>query len=141
MFDSFKYTKLPSSYQSQAGQTGAAITRQFGKDYGNAGYGLLAQLLQGQGRVDPRLLASAQTANARSTQMQQDAARSRAAQSGFGNSGLAAALQAAIGSAGANRAANLNYQDIADSYGRNQQNLGLFNDLYIQPSLGYGALG
>ncbi len=63
------------------------------------------------------------------------------AQQGFGSSGLGAALQASIGAAGANRATNLNYQDLADSYSRNQENLGLLNQLVTQPSLGYGSLG
>jgi hypothetical protein len=101
----------------------------------------LYQMLIGQGRVDPRLLASAQAQNARSTQNQQTAARGQAARSGFGNSGLQAALQGAIGAAGSTRAANLNYQDISDSYARNQQNLGLLDQLVIQPQLSYANLG
>jgi len=97
-------------------------------------------MLQQQGRVDPRLLAMAQAQNARSTQQQMDAARGSAARSGMSRGGLQAALQAAIGSAGASRSANLNYQDIADSYGRNQQNLGLMSQLVQQPALGYANL-
>lgn len=100
----------------------------------------LYQMLMSQGRVDPRLLASAQASNSRSTTQQQDQARGRFSASGLGNSGLSAAIQAAIGSSGANRSANLNYQDISDSYGRNQQNLGLMNMLIQQPQLGYSNL-
>jgi len=140
-FDSFKTTKFPSNTYYNSGLLGAWLNQHYGTDIGGAGYKNLLEALQGRGRVDPRLLASAQAQNARSTQIQQDAARAGAARSGYSNSGLAAALQAAIGSAGANRSANLNYQDIADSYQRNQENLGLFNQLYIQPSLGYGSLG
>jgi hypothetical protein len=98
-------------------------------------------MLMQQGRVDPRLLASAQAQNARSTQQQQDAARAGAARSGLGGGGLNQALQAAIGAAGSNRSANLNYQDISDSYRRNQENLGLLDQLVIQPQLGYANLG
>jgi hypothetical protein len=100
----------------------------------------LYEMLFNKGRVDPRLLASLQASNARSTQSQQTAARGNAAASGMSGSGLSAAIQAAIGSAGANRSANLNYQDIADSYGRNQQNMGLMNQIIQQPGLGYASL-
>ena len=100
----------------------------------------LYQMLLTQGRVDPRLLAQAQAANARSTQSQQATAWGNASRSGMSGSGLAAAIQAAIGSAGASRSANLEYQDLADSYGRNQQNLGLMNQLVQQPGLGYATL-
>lgn len=100
----------------------------------------LLTMLQNQGRVDPRLLASLQAQSARSTQQQQDAARAAGARGGMSGGGLNAALQAAIGAAGANRSANLGYQDIADSYGRNQQNLGLMNQLVQQPNLGYSNL-
>jgi len=100
----------------------------------------LYQMLLTQGRIDPRLLAQAQAANARSTQSQQTAAMGNASRSGMSRSGLAAALQAAIGSAGASRSANLEYQDIADSYSRNQQNMGLMNQLVQQPGLAYASL-
>jgi hypothetical protein len=123
------------------GQSGAIAQGTVGIPAEMVGLNNLYQLLIGQGRVDPRLLASAQAQNARSTQQQKDAARAGASRSGLGNSGLSAALQAAIGSAGANRATNLNYQDIADSYSRNQQNLGLLDQLVIQPQLGYAGLG
>jgi hypothetical protein len=127
------YRKLGASGATLQGTAG--LTNQF------VGLNNLYQMLLGQGRVDPRLLATAQAQNARSTQQQQTAARGAGVRSGFGNSGLGAALQAALGSAGANRAANLNYQDISDSYGRNQQNLGLLDQLVIQPTLGYAGVG
>ena len=100
----------------------------------------LYQMLLTQGRIDPRLLASMQAANARSTQSQQASAWGQASRSGMTGSGLAAAIQAAIGSAGASRSANLSYQDIADSYGRNQQNIGLMNQIVQQPGLAYASL-
>ena len=121
----------PGPSQTQVG-TGRLAERQ--------GLANLLQMLQQQGRVDPRLLAQAQAQNARATQQQMDAARAGAARGGMQNGGLAAALQASIAGAGANRQANLNYQDIADSYGRNQQNLGLMNQLVQQPALGYSNL-
>ena len=131
------FTSTPGNWhstgpsQTQVG-TGVIAERQ--------GLQNLLLMLQQQGRVDPRLLASAQAQNARSTQQQMDAARGSAARSGMSRGGLQAALQAAIGSAGASRSANLNYQDIADSYGRNQQNLGLMSQLVQQPALGYANL-
>lgn len=141
MFDSFKYTKPPSSSYNTFGSRAAATQDKYGGPAMAQGLQDLQELLKGKGRVDPRLLAALQAQNARSTQQQQDASRANTGRSGFGNSGLGAALQASIGAAGANRAANLNYQDIADSYGRRQENLGLLNQLVIQPSLGYGQLG
>ena len=100
----------------------------------------LYDMLLGKGRVDPRLLASAQAQNARLTQQGQSAVRARGAASGMSGSGLNQALMAAIGAAGADRSANLNYQDIADSYARNQQNVGLMGQLVMQPQLGYASL-
>ena len=100
----------------------------------------LLQMLQSQGRLDPRIMASMQAANARSTQQQQDAVRGRASSTGMAGSGLMAALQASIGASGANRAANITYQDAADAYGRNQQNMGLMNQIVQQPALGYANL-
>jgi len=100
----------------------------------------LLQMLQTQGRVDPRLLASLQAANARGTQQQQDAIRSRSAAGGMARGGLAQALMASVGAAGADRASNLTYQDIADSYRRNQENVGLMNQVVQQPALGYSTL-
>ena len=121
----------------------AAPTQVFGL-YGHAseGQGLenLYALLLGQGRMDPRLLASLQAQNARSTQQGQAAVRGRGAASGMSGSGLNQAMEAAIGAAGADRASNLSYQDIADSYKRNQENLGLMNQLVTQPQLGYATL-
>lgn len=140
-FDVFKYTDFPSSPALVAGKGGSQALTNYAGPTGNAAYSNLLQMLLGQGRVDPRLLAAAQAQNSRSTQQQQDAARGASARSGFGNGGLAAALQAAIGSAGATRSANLNYQDIADSYQRNQENLGLYNQIVTQPSLAYSNLG
>jgi hypothetical protein len=116
------------------------LLSQFGNPAQKEGLQNLLKLLQGEGRVDPRLLAQAQAQNSRSTQQQMDAARADAARSGLGGGGLNQALQAALGAAGANRSAGLNYQDIADSYGRNQQNLGLLGSLVTQPQLGYASV-
>ncbi len=140
-FDSFKYTSFPTSQALKAGQAGESPLINYGADTGNLAFKNLYQLLYNNGRVDPRLLAKAQAANARDTQRQQDMARAGAARGGIGGGGLNAALQSAIGAAGSTRAANMRYQDIADSYGRNQQNLGLFNQLVQQPSLEYSRIG
>jgi hypothetical protein len=59
----------------------------------------------------------------------------------MGGGGLNQALQAAIAASGSNRSANLNYQDIADSYARNQENLGLMNQLVVQPGLANRQMG
>jgi hypothetical protein len=135
----------PKPYDARTPYAGGSLGNaetldKFGKPATEQGFQNLYKMLQLEGRVDPRLLAVAQSQNAISTQQQQDAARGASSRSGFGNSGLAAALQAAIGSAGASRSANLNYQDIADSYQRNQENLGLMNQLITQPQLGYASL-
>jgi len=100
----------------------------------------LLSMLQQQGQMDPRLMASLQAANARSTQQQQDAVRGRGSATGMAGSGLMAALQASVGAAGANRASNITMQDISDAYGRNQQNIGLMNQVVQQPALGYANL-
>jgi|SRR6185436_1429636 len=140
-FSSFKNTPFPSSPALVAGRGGEDALTQYSGPTGQAAYANLLKMLQSQGRVDPRLLASLQAQNARSTQQRQDTARAASARGGLGNSGLAQALQAAIGQAGANTSANLSYQDLADSYKRNQENLGLYNQLVTQPSLGYSNLG
>lgn len=123
---------------------GALANAELLNTYGNpaqkTGLTNLNQMLQGLGRVDPRILASAQVLNARSTGSQVRSATGAASRAGFGNSGLGLALNSAIGAAGATRAANLNYQDIADSYKRNQENLGLLSQLVTQPQLGYASI-
>lgn len=123
------------------GTSGATVQGVFGLPAEKVGLTSLLKMLMQEGRVDPRLLAMAQAQNSRSTQQQQDAARADASRRGLGGGGLNQALQAALGSAGANRSANLNYQDISDSYRRNQENLGLLDQLVIQPQLGYANLG
>lgn len=105
------------------------------------GYANLYSMLRSQGRMDPRILARQQALNSRSTQQQKDAARADAARRGLSGGGVNQAIQAAIGSAGANRAADFNYRDIADSYARNQQNLGILQQLVSAPSIDYAALG
>lgn len=123
------------------GQSGAILQGTFGLPAERMGLSNLYRMLATQGRVDPRLLARAQARNSISTQQQMDAARAQAARTGLGGGGLNQAIQASIGAAGADRAANLNYQDIADSYARNQQNLGLLDQLVLQPQLAYANLG
>jgi hypothetical protein len=118
----------------------AEALNKYGNPATQQGLQNLYAMLQQQGRVDPRLLATAQAQNARATQQQQDAARAGAARRGIGGGGLSDALQAAIGAAGSNRASGLNYQDISDSYKRNQENLGLLNQLVTQPQLGYASI-
>ena len=118
----------------------AALLDKYGNPAEKTGLQNLNQMLLSNGRVDPRLLASLQAQNARSTQQQQDAARAGAARNGLGGGRLNQALQAAIGAAGSNRSSNLAYQDISDSYKRNQENLGLLNQLVTQPQLGYASL-
>lgn len=140
------YTQTPhsGSYRQenqQAGYNQAHALRAASPQLLGQGYSNLYKMLQTQGRMDPRLLARQQALNARSTQQQQDAARADAARRGLGGGGLNQAIQAAIGSAGANRAADFNYKDIADSYARNQQNLGLLQQLVTQPSIDFAALG
>jgi len=137
---SSRYAK-PSSYYNQAGVNLAHAIGGATAPIENQGLGNLLQMLRTQGRMDPRLLARQQATNARWTQQQQDAARAGASRRGMGGGGLNQALQAAIGSAGANRAADFNYRDIADSYQRNQQNLGLMGQLVTQPGTDFAALG
>jgi len=134
-----KYTSHTNPYAKGAVEN-SNLLNQYGNPAEKQGLQNLLQMLQSQGRVDPRLLAQLQVQNSRSTQQQQDAARADAARRGLGGGGLNQAIQAALGSAGATRSANLNYQDIADSYGRNQQNLGLLSSLVTQPQLGYASL-
>lgn len=140
-FDVFKKSQYPQDFRDRASQNAAYWNRYYGDKLATPAFTTLLDMFKTEGRVDPRLLASAQAQNARSTQQQQDAARAGAARSGLGGGGLNQALQAAIGSAGANRSANLNYQDIADSYKRKQEALSLYDQLIVQPSLGFGSLG
>ena len=140
-FEAFKYTPYAESLWSQAGIRNARAIRAYGEEPQIQGLQNLLKMLQQEGRVDPRLLAALQAQNSRSTQQQQDQARAGAARNGLGGGGLNQALQAAIGAAGQNRSMNLTYQDIADSYKRNQENLGLLNQGVTQPSLGYANLG
>lgn len=130
--------QAPIKTKAQLQQSGAGLANILGAT-GNTlqlqGMGNLYEMLANQGRMDPRILARQQAINARSTQQQQDAARADAARRGLGGGGVNQAIQAAIGSAGANRAADFNYRDIADSYARNQQNLGILNQNVTNPTM------
>jgi hypothetical protein len=129
-----------SNALSKGAIANAALLDKYGNPAQMEGLKSLLALLQGGGKMDPRLLATLQAQNARQTQQQQDEARSSMARGGAGRGGLSDAIQAAIGAAGSNRSSQINYQDIADSYGRNQQNLGLLGSLVTQPQLGYASI-
>src|SRR5436190_774593 len=67
------HQKDPLGYTLRSlGVSGGNIQGTYGLPAEQAGLTNLYQMLVNQGRVDPRLLASAQAANARSTQQQQD---------------------------------------------------------------------
>jgi hypothetical protein len=135
------YNDKATNFYNQAGVTGANTVSRAGANAGIIGMGSLTNMLYNQGRVDPRMLAAAQAQNARGTQGIQDNIQGQASRSGMSGSGLYKALNAAAGSAGANRASNLNYQDMVDSYQRQQQNLGLLNELVLNKQRDYGAIG
>jgi hypothetical protein len=118
----------------------AAILDKYGNPAQVQGLQNLYQMLQTNGRVDPRLLAQAQASSARQTAQQGAEAQAGYASREFGNGGLASAMQQAIKNAGINRSANLTYQDLADSYGRQQQNLGLLGQLVTNPQQGYAGI-
>ena len=141
MFDVFKTTPFPSSNAIQASSALSGTLRNYGAAPYQAGLQDLLTLLQGQGSIDPRLLAAAQAQNARSTQGQQDAINAQMTRQGLQNSGLAAALRASTAAAGANRGQALNYQNLSDAYQRRQQNLSLLDQLAVQPALGWGSIG
>lgn len=124
-----------------AGAVGANALRSYGARTMAQGGANLYEMLVNQGRMDPRILARQQAQNSIFTQRQQTMAQGNAARRGTGGGGLNEALQSAMASAGQNRDQNLRYQDIADSYARNQRNLGILNENVIQPSLSYSGMG
>ncbi len=134
------YGKVDEIQKHPSVNLSSALTRG-GTSISLQGMGNLYAMLRNQGRVDPRLLARAQAQNSRATQQQLDAARAGASRSGMSGGGLNAAMQNAIRSSGASRQANLNYQDIADSYARNQQNIGLIDQLVTRPTIDLAAIG
>ena len=124
-----------------AGAVGANALRSYGAKTMSQGAANLYDMLVNQGRMDPRLLARQQAQNSVYTQRQQNMAQGAAARGGTGFGGFNQAMMSAISNAGQNRDQNLRYQDIADSYARNQRNLGILNENVIQPSLSYSGMG
>ena len=100
----------------------------------------LMNLLANPGQTNSDILNRSLLANTRGTQQQQTAARGRMAASGFGNSGLGEALQAAIGQAGQNRETGIYQDDARRREDLLRQDLGFYLDAIINPELAtYGA--
>lgn len=104
------------------------------------GYGNLMQLLAGQGRTDPRATNMQRAQIQQSTQGAQMQQQGMAARQGFGNSGVNAALQAGLANAGNARQSDLTARDSQLSEERRRQDLELFRNLIVGPSIDYNAL-
>jgi len=119
---------------SDLGKRSAAVTSEFGAGPQKLGLAQLYQNFQNQGRLDPSVMARMQAQSAAATQNQM------ATTPASGNSSFSTALQQAIASAGANRGAQLGYQDTADSYKRLLGNYGALKGLVVDPAKDYAAI-
>ena len=104
------------------------------------GYGNLLQLLASQGRTDPRVMNAQRSQIQQSTQGAQMQQQGMAARQGFQNGGVNAALQAGLANAGNARQSDLMARDAQLSEERRRQDLDLFRQLVIGPSIDYNAL-
>ena len=104
------------------------------------GYGNLLQLLASQGRTDPRVMNSQMAQVQQNTQGAQMQQQGMAARQGFQNSGVNAALQASLANAGNARQADIRSRDAQLSEERRRQDLELFRNLVVGPSIDYNAL-
>lgn len=127
-------------YAAQAGVNPIAAFRGIGTPASEIGYGNLLQLLAQNGRTDPRLMNSIMSGIQRDTQGAQMQAQGQAAAHGFGNSGVNAALQAALGQAGTAKQADVRAQDAALQQQRQMQLQDFFRQNIIQPGTDYAAL-
>ncbi len=121
------------------GQIGGA-----GKTAVPFGLATLTQILGRQGQTDPRLFNQQIASNARQTQDLQTAAGARFAGGpghlGAAGSGLNAALQAAIGSGGAGRDAQIRANEAAQAENRSRTDLQLLQDIILGPQFDALAL-
>ena len=101
----------------------------------NTGLSNLLGILQSQGQVDPRSRNRALVNVGRGTEAQQTAQSQSSAQRGLQNSGVGQAINAAIGASGADRAAAVDADFVAQGEQRKRQDLLLLLQLLINPSL------
>lgn len=104
-------------------------------------FGQLGQLLGQKGQIDPALMNQQLAGIARGTNTQQDAAAANVRGSGLQNSGVGAALQAAIGAAGADRSAGRIAQEHTAAAGRQRGDINSILQAIINPQLGLAGQG
>lgn len=105
------------------------------------GFANLNQMLANQGRTDPRILNRQLTSIDRGTEANQQALTSRLSRAGLQNSGVGAAVAAALDAAGGQQRAGAISRDIEQSEARKRQDLQLLQQLFIDPSTDFEALG
>lgn len=125
---------------SNAGSGSPYVLYGLGGTINSAGYGNLLQLLASQGRTDPRMRNAQMAQVQQSTQGAQMQQQGMAARQGFQNSGVNASLQAALGNAGVARQSDLMARDAQLAEDRKRQDLELFRNLVIGPSIDYNAM-
>lgn len=96
--------------------------------------------LANQGHIDPRTMNMERSGLARSTADAVRSARTGFATRGFGNSGVGAAIEAAMQSAGDQSESDRVSKESADAAERNRQDIGMLPQLAIQPSIDQLAL-
>jgi len=99
------------------------------------GLSTLNEILLSQGEVDPRARNRALTGVRRDTEAQQVGNRQSFAQRGLQNSGAGAAIDAAIGAAGGDRAAAVETDFVRQGEDRKRNDLLLMLQLLINPGL------
>jgi hypothetical protein len=95
----------------------------------------LYDILGNPGQTDSRLFNMGLASNARNTQLRQDEARGTYARSGLQNSGLAMAMNQAIGSAGQNREAKMQAEEARRKEDLKRQDLQLLYQFILEPSM------
>jgi hypothetical protein len=107
---------------------------------GTLGYGNLLKLLASEGRTDPRAMNAQMAQIQQGTQGAQMQQQGMAARQGFGNSGVNAALQAALGNAGNARQSDVRARDAQLAEERKRGDMAIFNDLIVNPGMQYASL-
>ena len=104
------------------------------------GYAGINELLTNPGKTDQLMVNRMISSNARGTQQQQAASQAQFARSGFGGSGLGAAMQSAIANRGMDRQSDIYAQEARRREDLKREDLANIYPAYINPYMqAYGA--
>jgi len=126
---------------TSAGGSLAVPFEQYGTTSAYLAYPMLQEILFGRGETDPRAMNRQINQIYRGTESLQGAAKANLAGRNLQNSGLGAALDAALGQSGMNQVADLRSREAQIAEQRKRDDLLLFLQMVMGPGIDMSALG